>query len=39
MPRMTTPSRMVLAAMLYDPAEPRYGLELCDLVGLASQIP
>lgn len=34
--RMTLQTQLVLRALLEEPAKPRYGLELCDLVGLPS---
>ena len=33
-PRMTLQTQLILGALLQDPTEPRYGLELRDLVGL-----
>jgi DNA-binding PadR family transcriptional regulator len=33
---MTLQTQLVLEALLEDPARERYGLELCDVVGLAS---
>lgn len=35
-PRMTLQTQLVLRALLEDPAKQRYGLELCELVGLPS---
>ena len=35
-PRMTLQVQLVLRALLEDPDADRYGLELCDLVGLPS---
>lgn len=35
-PRMTLQTQLVLRALLEDPARQRYGLELCELVGLPS---
>lgn len=35
-PRMTLQTQLVLRAFLADPTQSRYGLELCDLVGLPS---
>jgi DNA-binding PadR family transcriptional regulator len=34
--RMTLQTQLVLRALLDEPAQQRYGLELCDLVGLPS---
>jgi PadR family transcriptional regulator PadR len=34
--RMTLQTQLVLRALLEEPARQRYGLELCDLVGLPS---
>ncbi|MCZ4126173.1 PadR family transcriptional regulator [Streptomyces sp. H39-S7] len=34
--RMTLQTQLVLRALLEHPAKERYGLELCDLVGLPS---
>ncbi|BBC29075.1 hypothetical protein SGFS_003660 [Streptomyces graminofaciens] len=36
MPRMTLQTQLVLQALLEDPAQRRYGLELCELAGLPS---
>lgn len=36
MPRMTLQTQLVLRALLEDPAQQRYGLELCELAGLPS---
>jgi DNA-binding PadR family transcriptional regulator len=33
---MTLQTQLVLRAFLSDPQKPRYGLELCDMVGLPS---
>src|SRR6185503_2933571 len=35
-PRMTLQTQLVLRVFLSEPSQPRYGLELCDLVGLPS---
>ncbi|GAA1380843.1 PadR family transcriptional regulator [Catellatospora chokoriensis] len=35
-PRMTLQTQLVLKAFTSDPTQQRYGLEICDLVGLAS---
>jgi PadR family transcriptional regulator, regulatory protein PadR len=35
-PRMTLQTQLVLRALLEDPAKERYGLEICDVAGLAS---
>ena len=35
-PRMTLQTQLVLRALLEDPAQQRYGLELCELAGLPS---
>src|ERR1700730_9970983 len=35
-PRMTLQTQLVLRAFLSEPGQQRYGLELCDLVGLPS---
>ncbi|WP_369031564.1 MULTISPECIES: PadR family transcriptional regulator [Streptomyces] len=35
-PRMTLQTQLVLRALLEDPAEQRYGLELCGVAGLPS---
>ncbi|HSV65855.1 MAG TPA: helix-turn-helix transcriptional regulator [Mycobacteriales bacterium] len=35
-PRMTLQTQMVLRTLLEDPGADRYGLELCDLLGLPS---
>jgi DNA-binding PadR family transcriptional regulator len=35
-PRMTLQVQLVLAEMLDEPAEPRYGLDLCGATGLPS---
>jgi len=35
-PRMTLQVQLVLAEMLSEPAEQRYGLDLCDTTGLPS---
>jgi DNA-binding PadR family transcriptional regulator len=35
-PRMTLQTQLVLRAFLSEPAQQRYGLEICELVGLAS---
>ena len=34
--RMTLQTQLVLRALLEEPAQQRYGLELCELVGLPS---
>ena len=34
--RMTLQTQLVLRALLEEPSKERYGLELCDLVGLPS---
>jgi PadR family transcriptional regulator, regulatory protein PadR len=34
--RMTLQTQLVLRALLDEPSKQRYGLELCDLVGLPS---
>ena len=34
--RMTLQTQLVLRALLEEPAQQRYGLELCDVVGLPS---
>jgi len=34
--RMTLQTQLVLRALLEEPAQERYGLELCDLTGLPS---
>lgn len=34
--RMTLQTRLVLRALLDEPGKERYGLELCDLLGLPS---
>lgn len=34
--RMTLQTQLVLRALLDEPSKERYGLELCDLVGLPS---
>jgi PadR family transcriptional regulator, regulatory protein PadR len=34
--RMTLQTQLVLRALLDKPAEPRYGLEVCELAGLPS---
>lgn len=34
--RMTLQTRLVLSVLLDDPRRERYGLELCELLGLAS---
>jgi PadR family transcriptional regulator, regulatory protein PadR len=34
--RMTLQTQLVLRALLEEPAQERYGLELCDLIGLPS---
>ena len=35
-PRMTIPTQLVLRALLVDPSEERYGVEIADAAGLAS---
>ena len=35
-PRMTLQTQLVLRAFVSEPRQQRYGLELCDLVGLPS---
>jgi DNA-binding PadR family transcriptional regulator len=35
-PRMTLQVQLVLAEMLTEPANPRYGLDLCETIGLPS---
>ncbi len=35
-PKMTTPTKAVLRAMLERPTEPMYGLEICEAADLAS---
>jgi PadR family transcriptional regulator PadR len=35
-PKMTLPTQLVLRALMEDPTQERYGLELCSMVGLAS---
>lgn len=35
-PRMTLQVQLVLAEMLNEPAEPRYGLDICGATGLPS---
>jgi PadR family transcriptional regulator len=35
-PRMTTPTKLVLRALLADPGQELYGLEIGDVAGLAS---
>jgi PadR family transcriptional regulator, regulatory protein PadR len=35
-PRMTLPTQLVLRAMLTEPAEEKYGLQICTAAGLPS---
>jgi PadR family transcriptional regulator, regulatory protein PadR len=35
-PKMTLPTQLVLRALLENPAQARYGLEICQAAGLAS---
>jgi PadR family transcriptional regulator, regulatory protein PadR len=35
-PRMTLQVQLVVTEMLSDPAEPRYGLDICEATGLPS---
>jgi PadR family transcriptional regulator, regulatory protein PadR len=35
-PRMTLQTQLVLRALLAEPTKQRYGLEICELVGLPS---
>lgn len=35
-PRMTIPTQLVLRAMLAEPTKEMYGLEICEVSGLAS---
>src|SRR4051812_40639779 len=35
-PRMTLPTQFILREFLIEPTQQRYGLELCDLIGLSS---
>lgn len=35
-PRMTLPTQLVLRAMLEEPTQPKYGLQICQASGLAT---
>jgi len=35
-PKMTLPTQLVLRALLEHPTRPMYGLEICEVAGLAS---